>query len=216
MATLALVPSPALTAAPLYAVEEHLAALIETAELVTPEQEKDFRAEFECALTTAIEKRDRVGQFMAHVENQIEFAKSEIKRLQERKQTYERVQERMEEYIVRIIEERGTPGPKGKMVYPKLEGKTVSFSIRGCPVSVEIKDEQKVPAHYKTYTIKISAAAWGFLLDGVDPDLRAQVLDEVHFGEVACDKKAIKADIEAGRPIEGADLNINKHSLVRK
>jgi hypothetical protein len=46
MATLAVVPSPAVTAAPLYVIEDQLAALIETAELVSPEPEQEFRAEF--------------------------------------------------------------------------------------------------------------------------------------------------------------------------
>ena len=44
MAVLAVVPSPAITATPLYVIEDHLAALIETAELVGPEQEQEFRA----------------------------------------------------------------------------------------------------------------------------------------------------------------------------
>ena len=40
MTVLAVVPSPAVTAAPLFVIEDHLAALIETAELVSPEQEQ--------------------------------------------------------------------------------------------------------------------------------------------------------------------------------
>ena len=50
MAVLAVVPSPAVTTAPLYVIEDHLAALIETADLVSPEQELEFRAEFQAAL----------------------------------------------------------------------------------------------------------------------------------------------------------------------
>jgi hypothetical protein len=84
MATLAVVPSPAVTAAPLYVIEDHLAALIETAELVSPDQEQEFRAEFQTALTAAVEKRDRVGQFLAHLEQQINFAKFEMDRLDKR------------------------------------------------------------------------------------------------------------------------------------
>ena len=68
MAALAVVPSPAVTAAPLYVIEDYLAALIETAELVSPDQELEFRREFQTALTAAVEKRDRVGQFLAHLE----------------------------------------------------------------------------------------------------------------------------------------------------
>ena len=67
MAVLAVVPSPAVTAEPLYVIEDQLAALIETAELVSPQQELEFRAEFQAALTTAVDKRDRVGQFLAHL-----------------------------------------------------------------------------------------------------------------------------------------------------
>jgi hypothetical protein len=59
-------------------IEDHLAALIETAELVSQEEEPEFRAEFQTALTAAVDKRDRVGQFLAPLEQQIDFAKFEI------------------------------------------------------------------------------------------------------------------------------------------
>jgi len=75
MAALAVVPSPAVTAASLYVIEDELAALIETAELVSAEQEQEFRAEFQAALIVAVDKRDRVGQFLTHLEQQIGFAR---------------------------------------------------------------------------------------------------------------------------------------------
>ncbi len=40
---------------------------------------------FQAALTAAVEKRDRVGQFLTHLEQQIGFAKLEVERLRERK-----------------------------------------------------------------------------------------------------------------------------------
>src|ERR1035438_8117858 len=116
MAALAVVPSPAVTAAPLYVIEDHLAALIETAELVSPEQEQEFRAEFQTALTAAVDKRDRVGQFLAHLEQQIDFAKFEIDRLRQRKATCERALARLENYVIGTIEGLGTDS-KGK--YPR-------------------------------------------------------------------------------------------------
>ena len=61
-------PPIAAARAPLYVIEDQLAALIETAELVSSEQEQQFRAEFQTALTAAVEKRDHVGQFLAHLE----------------------------------------------------------------------------------------------------------------------------------------------------
>src|ERR1039458_8346434 len=118
MAALAVVPSPAVTAAPLYVIEDHLAALIETAELVSPEQEQEFRAEFHAPLTAAVDKRDRVGQFLAHLEQQIAFARYEIDRLRQRKATCERALARLENYVIEIIENLGTDS-KGK--YPRLE-----------------------------------------------------------------------------------------------
>jgi hypothetical protein len=141
MAALAVVPSPAVTAAPLYVIEDHLAALIETAELVSPEQEQEFRAEFQAALTAAVEKRDRVGQFLAHLEQQIDFAKFEIDRLRQRKATCERALARLESYVIETIENLGTD-TKGK--YRALEGKTTTFSLRGCPPSVEVTDESGI------------------------------------------------------------------------
>ena len=96
MAALAVVPSTAVTAVPLYVIEDHLAALIETAELVSPQQEQEFRAEFQAALTAAVDKRDRVGQLLAHLEQQIAFARYEIDRLRQRKATCERALARLE------------------------------------------------------------------------------------------------------------------------
>jgi len=107
MAALAVVPSPAVTAAPLYLIEDQLAALVETAELVSPEQEQEFRLEFQTALTAAVEKRDRVGQFLGHLVQQIDFARFEIDRLRQRKAAFERALARVEEYVIQTIREPG-------------------------------------------------------------------------------------------------------------
>ena len=119
----------AVAAQPLYAIEEYLAVLVDTAELVPPDQEQEFRDEFQLALTTAVDKRDRVGQFMAHLEQQIAFANFEIDRLRERKATYQRALDRIEDYVTHTIEVLGRDA-KGK--YRRLEGKTVTFSLAGC------------------------------------------------------------------------------------
>jgi hypothetical protein len=145
MAVLAVVPSPAVTAAPLYVIGDHLAALIETAELVSPEQEQEFRAAFQAALTAAVEKRDRVGQFFGHLEQQINFAKFEIDRLRQREAVCERALERLETYVIETLENLGTDS-KGK--YRTLEGKTTTFRLRGCPPSVEVTDESAIPSDY--------------------------------------------------------------------
>src|ERR1039458_10152534 len=212
MAALAVVPSPAVTAASLYGIEDRLAALVETAELVSPEQEQEFRAEFQAALTAAVDKRDRVGQFLAHLEQQIAFAKFEIDRLRQRKATCERALARLEDYVIGTIENLGTDS-KGK--YRRLEGKTTTFSIRGCPPSVEVNDESAIPSEYKTLTLKLPAVTWEQLLDGLDIEQRAAVLGQVKSPEVFVEKRSIKTAIDGGAAVPGAGLAVGKHSLRR-
>jgi hypothetical protein len=213
MAVLAVVPSPGVTAAPLYVIEDHLAALIETAELVSPEQEQEFRAEFRTALTSAVEKRDRVGQFLAHLERQIDFAKFEIDRLRQRKATYERTLARMEDYVIETIENLGTDA-KGK--YRTLEGKTTSFSLRACPASVEVTDESAIPSDYKTLTLKLPAVTWEQLLDGLEIEQRAAVLGQVKSPEVSVDRRSMKTAMDGGADVPGAGLVTGRHALRRK
>ena len=179
MAVLAVVPSPAVTAAPLYVIEDHLAALIETAELVSPEPEQEFRAEFQTALTAAVDKRDRVGQLLAHLEQQIDFAKFEIDRLRQRKATCERALARLEDYVIGTIENLGTDS-NGK--YRRLEGKTTTFSLRACPPSVEVADESAIPSEYKVLLLKLPAVVWEELLDGLEIEQRAAVLGQTGEG----------------------------------
>ena len=212
MAALAVVPSPAVTAASLYMIEDHLAALIETAEMVSPEQEQEFRAEFQTALTAAVDKRDRVGQFLAHLEQQIDFAKFEIDRLRQRKATCERALARLEDYVIGTIENLGTDG-KGK--YRRLEGKTTTFSLRACPPSVEVADETAIPAEYKVLILKLPAVTWEQLLDGLEIEQRSAVLGQVRSPEVSVDKRSIKAAIDGGVDVPGAGLVTGRHALRR-
>ena len=212
MAVLAVVPSPAVTAAPLYLIEDQLAALIETAELVSPEQEQEFRAEFQTALTAAIEKRDRVGQFMAHLEQQVDFARFEIDRLKHRKALCERTLERLEQYVIETIEHLGTDS-KGK--HRRLEGKTTTFSLRVCPPSVDVTDQPAIPAEYKLLTLKLPAVVWEALLNRLDIQERAKVAGQVKSPEVTLDKRAIKAALDAGAEVPGASLATGRHSLQR-
>ncbi len=212
MAVLAVVPSPAVTAAPLYVIEDQLAALIETAEMVSPEQEQEFRAEFQAALTAAVEKRDRVGQFLAHLEQQIDFARFEIDRLRQRRALCERALARLEAYVIETIEGLGTDS-KGR--YRTLEGKTTTFSLRGCPPSVEVTDEPAIPSEYKTLTLKMPAVTWEQMLDGLDIEQRVVVLGQVKSPEVSVDKRSIKAAIDGGVDVPGAGLATGRHSLRR-
>jgi septal ring factor EnvC (AmiA/AmiB activator) len=197
----------------LYALEEQLTILADTAELVPPEQAQEFLEEFRAALTAAADKRDRVGQFLSHLETQAAFAKAEIIRLQERKAWFERAIEHMEGYVINVIESLGRDA-KGK--YQKLEGRTVTFGIRDCPPSVEILDEAAVPSDYKAISIAMPALQWEALLDSLELEQRASVLDSVERPKMAVSKTAIKKAIDGGGQVPGADLIVGKKTLIRK
>ncbi len=204
MAALALVPKPPAT---LYELEEHLATLVDCVDTVTPEQEAAFLDDFGRALASAVEKRDRVAQFMSHLESQIDLAKREIGRLSERKASFEASFERLKVYVVRTIEAQGMK---------KLEGSTVTLALRKCPASVELVDETVVPLDYKTVTLKISARLLDQLLDAVDFDLAGQVLASARDKDVVVDKATVKAALTAGTDVPGARWAAEKNTLVRR
>jgi hypothetical protein len=209
----AVAPPPAPHPLTLYAIEEQLTAMADTAEVVPEDQEQAFLEEFRATLTVAVDKRDRVGQFLSHLEQQAAFAKAEIARLQERKVFFERAIEKMEDYVIHVIESIGLDA-KGK--YPKIEGRTVTFSIKDCPPSVAIQDEPAIPSDYKAITITMPVLRWEALLDSLDLEQRANVLDTIEKPKVAVSKIAIKKAIDGGAQVPGADLIVGKKTLVRK
>src|ERR1019366_4832604 len=95
------------TALTLNDVEDHLAALTESVETVTPEQEKEFLEDFKAALSSAAAKRDGVAHHLAHLEEQQAFAAKEISRLQKFKKEREAAQARLESYVSYCIESQG-------------------------------------------------------------------------------------------------------------
>ncbi len=197
---------------PLYDLEAHLVALLDTEEVVPPEQAAEFGRELESALLATVEKRDRVGQFMAHVEAQIAFAESEIKRLQNLRDYYARSLERMTAYVTHVIEGLGLDA-RGKR--KTLEGTTVVFALHGCDKRVNIKDEAAVPTKYKRVTVTLPVETWELMIDSLDLNLREQVLDEAKNPQIELSRTLAKADLKAGVDVPGAEL-AGGYYLVRK
>jgi hypothetical protein len=111
--TLRLVPALPPAARPLYDLETHLAALLDTEEIVPDELEREYALELHATLVATVKKRDRVGQFLAHLETQIALAHAEVARLQMRETFYTRAFERMQGYVMRVIDSLGVDD-KGK------------------------------------------------------------------------------------------------------
>ncbi len=210
--TLRLVRALPPAARPLYDLETHLAALLDTEELVPDELEQEYALELHAALLATVEKRDRVGQFLAHLESQITFAHAEVARLQTREVFYARAFERMQGYVMRVIDSLGVDD-KGKR--KKLEGNTITLSLHGCDKRVEVTDEQAVPTRYKRVTITLPAETWEQVCDSLDLDMRAQVLSEVKSPRVEVSTSAVKTDLKSDVAVPGAQL-VGGTYLVRR
>jgi hypothetical protein len=191
------VPPPPPRSLNLYTLEDGLQTLLDAAEMVTPEEQAEFAADLEAALAATVQKRDRVGWFMAHLEGQTALAAAEIKRLQARKAFFEAVLERVETSVVRTIYNLEVDA-KGR--YKTLEGDTVSFSVRRCPATVAITDEAAVPVAYKSVSITLPALTWEALLESLDIESRTKLLDEVRRPDASVSKALLKAAIEADAP----------------
>src|SRR5580658_555183 len=118
----------------LFQIEESLVLLAESAE------EEGLTPEIETALIAylegAVEKRDRVADFIHFCEGMAELAKAEVKRLQARQKHFEATAERVSAMVLRVLDYLGVK---------KLEGRTNTLKKRKCPPSVKIIDDAKVP-----------------------------------------------------------------------
>jgi hypothetical protein len=147
-----------------------------------------------------------MARWMSHCESQILAAK-EIARLRDRKASFETSLERIKQYVIRVIEANG-----GR----KLEGNSVTFSIRRCPASVDVTNESAVPEDYRTNSIKLPARVWNQLLDSLNLDLYEDVMQHIAFVESTVDKRAIKTALDSGVLVTGAQIAGERYSLLRK
>jgi len=186
----------------LFQIEESLALLAESAEAdgLTPEIEEALAA----YLKGAVEKRDRVAEFIRFCEAMAELAKTEVKRLQARQKHFEAAAERVSSMVLRVLDWLGVK---------KLEGRTNTLKKRKCPPSVNVIDEQKIPAECKRVTVTHPLPQWQQPLAGTPEDARTAVLSSVRKQEISLGLEAIKQALSLDKAVEGADLGINRFKL---
>jgi hypothetical protein len=206
--------------ASLFEIEEDYAALVNTEDLVSPEDQESFKQELAVALKTAVDKRERFGQFILACERRSIALKAEAKRMLDQAATCDRAAERAREYGAGVIESLGTDA-KGK--YRKLEGNTVVLSLRAPSSRVDFPDEAKVPSEFKTLTITLPATAWErhiewcrVIFDDYGIGEHSPILNAVTNVAVHTSKTAVKKAIENGRQVEGADLKWSSPTLQIK
>jgi Siphovirus Gp157 len=186
----------------LFQVEQSLVLLAESAE------EEGLTPELEQALVRyiegAVEKRDRVAEFIIFCEGMAALAKSEVKRLQARQKHFEATAERVSAMVLRVLDFLGVA---------KLEGRTHTLKKRRCPASVKIIDEEKIPAAYKRITVTLPLPEWQKLVEGVPEDLQKAVTAGIRKHEISLDLESIKQALNSEEKIEGADLALNRFTL---
>lgn len=204
------------TALTLFEIEDRYLALVNSEECVSPEMEQEFRTELSVALQSAVAKRDKVAQFLLACKQHEGAIDAEIKRLQALKKSWQAGRERMEKYVVSVIEGLGTDA-KGK--HHPLKGEISILSVRRNPVHVEITDPEAVPQQFKTVTVCMSADAWARIValpyENEIGEITS-VYDAATDLKTDIDKRAIKTAIEAGLEVRGADLGFGELSLQVK
>lgn len=93
-------------------------------------------------LQGAIEKRDRLGEFIGRMEAEADAIRNEEKRLAERRKGFEKIADSMRDSIHQQMLD---------WQIKKVEGKLFTFAVQANPASVEITDESQIPGDYIDY-----------------------------------------------------------------
>lgn len=124
----------------LFEIVDHLDALLHTVELCeTDEQRQACQEDIEKFLNAEVRKVDNLAGYLAQCDAQQQCAAAEVKRLQERKKSWERKERIIRDYIAATME---------ALDKPRLEGRTATFTLRKSPASVEVLDQSLVPMEY--------------------------------------------------------------------
>ena len=196
----------------LFTIEDDLQALLNSEELVNEEQFEQFKIELAGKLRSAVDKRQRLGEFIRFCELMQSNCEAEINRLEALKKTYAAAQERCEDFVVYTIEQLGTD-TGGR--YPKLAGHTVALSVARNPESVEIVDPKAIPDRFRSVEIKLPMDAWKRVLacfdSRKDPEGQetAAALHSADKGAIrSISKTAVREHLKSGLEVPGADLKI--------
>ena len=196
----------------LYELEDNLRSLVNSIELA--EDSSDHAVileEIGEALRKTVEKRDAVVAFFRHCESQLSFADAEIKRIEQRRTCIARVQEELEHYCARVVEQYAKPDRRG---IRRLEGRFSSLRIQKNPESVLITDVEALPAAFKHATVTMPAYVWKALLDHLETDWRQMLEKHVARLEFKPDKKMLDTELKSGGQVPGADLKFGEWRLV--
>lgn len=202
----------------LYEVMDDLGALINSADMVTTdEQLQELLGDISAKTDQARWKIDGIAKYFLVLDAREEAAKKEIALLQARRKRIAADYERLEKYVMNVIatfvqqpvDKKGKPkGPR------KLCGNEAELALCATPTSVQITDEALVPDHFKKITIQLNLATWKdllLLIEGSMDPLADEMLNTIEAASKSIEvqltpiKDAITAQVE----VPGADLRID-------
>lgn len=182
--------------APLWSISEDLQALLESVATCDEDLLPELQAKIDAYIGMEAAKVDQVAHVLAALDYEQKAASDEIARLQDRKKAAKAAQDRLEQYVCRVITARG-----GKA----LKGATNTLSVRASD-AVALTDVSALPMKYVSVTAKMDALTW----------LRICPTDQTRITvSVDPDKAAIKKALKAGEEVPGADLSY-RDNLQRK
>ena len=196
----------------LYELEENLQALVNSIDLAEePSARESILEEIGHAIRRTREKRDAVVGFLRQCEWQQNFADAEIERIQKRKAFFVRVQNRLESYLIPLLEQYA---PRDRRGTQRLEGNFSNLRIQKNPESVLVTDVDSIPADFKQIILTMPAAVWDKFLQGLNVEERKAFESQIDKLEWKPDKKAIATELKRGNQIPGADLKFGDWRLV--
>ncbi len=196
------------TALTLYSLEENLVALLDSQEMTEGDEQAQLEIlrEIAQANQAAVQKRDNLIRFFRHLDLQEASIDTEIRRLQALKGDYARGKERLEKYVISVMEEL-VPAPKKGA--KKLEGSIGVLTLKKNPDSVEIEDETAVPNSFKDVTVTMSAETWL----GFAPEPLVAAARKIDY---RVKRAEVKDALKAGKEVPGADMSFGALRLEVK
>lgn len=180
-----------------YEIEEQLQALLDTEEMVGQEQAGEYFADLARAHTDAIRKRDGIIKALVSFDEQIEGAEEEIKRLKEHIARQQAAKERLQRYVVAVLEML----PEGRQ---RLTCHLGTLALRKGSKRVEVHDTSQVPWALKRAVVHVA---------GIQAERIVASLTDGAFASVEPDKKLIRAVIDGGGEVPGVELVTGEPTL---
>lgn len=179
----------------LYAAEEYLQTMIDTADAATPEYEEQLKVAVQEATAAAIDKREKVARWIMWGDQRNELQRQEIQRQQKRVRTSEEAVRKVREYVAEYIVNQPLETRGGKLAFPIMRGSTTSMYVTSGKNKIEITDHEAIEDKYKRVNVQMSLEEWESICfkisnDGPDPDQ--------HRVSTFVDEKLVEKDYMAG------------------